>query len=87
MCGFGLYFNLVFTFSVDEEFELVATQVLNKTQAMVDKYRRLLLVEAEVSHSQVFVSNTGLTFLHTCPLRKQQTGFTCSPQIYLSRNV
>lgn len=34
---------------VDEEFELVATQVLNKTQAMVDKYRRLLLVEAERS--------------------------------------
>lgn len=36
-------------FSVDEEFEIVATQVLNRTQAMVNKYRRLLMVEAEVS--------------------------------------
>uniref|UniRef100_A0A7N6BSN2 GLTSCR protein conserved domain-containing protein n=1 Tax=Anabas testudineus TaxID=64144 RepID=A0A7N6BSN2_ANATE len=34
---------------VDEEFEIVATQVLNRTQAMVNKYRRLLMVEAEVS--------------------------------------
>ncbi|XP_076007925.1 BRD4-interacting chromatin-remodeling complex-associated protein-like isoform X2 [Genypterus blacodes] len=32
---------------VDEEFELVATHVLKRTQAMVNKYRRLLLVEAE----------------------------------------
>ncbi|XP_028990062.1 BRD4-interacting chromatin-remodeling complex-associated protein-like isoform X3 [Betta splendens] len=34
---------------VDEEFEIVATQVLNRTQAMVNKYRRLLMVEAERS--------------------------------------
>ncbi|XP_073684480.1 BRD4-interacting chromatin-remodeling complex-associated protein-like [Garra rufa] len=34
---------------VDEEFEAVATQVLNKTEAMVNKYRRLLMVEAERS--------------------------------------
>ncbi|XP_067286421.1 BRD4-interacting chromatin-remodeling complex-associated protein-like isoform X2 [Pseudorasbora parva] len=34
---------------VDEEFEAVATQVLNRTQAMVNKYRRLLMVEAERS--------------------------------------
>ncbi|XP_067343838.1 BRD4-interacting chromatin-remodeling complex-associated protein-like isoform X2 [Channa argus] len=34
---------------VDEEFEIVATQVLKKTQAMVNKYRRLLMVEAERS--------------------------------------
>ncbi|KAM3859831.1 BRD4-interacting chromatin-remodeling complex-associated protein-like [Diretmus argenteus] len=32
---------------VDEEFEFVATQVLKRTQAMVNKYRRLLMVEAE----------------------------------------
>ncbi|KAK7913757.1 hypothetical protein WMY93_013968 [Mugilogobius chulae] len=32
---------------VDEEFELVASQVVNKTEAMVDKYRKLLMVEAE----------------------------------------
>ncbi|XP_070707686.1 BRD4-interacting chromatin-remodeling complex-associated protein-like [Pempheris klunzingeri] len=32
---------------VDEEFEVVATQVLKRTQAMVNKYRRLLMVEAE----------------------------------------
>ncbi|XP_028263817.1 BRD4-interacting chromatin-remodeling complex-associated protein-like [Parambassis ranga] len=34
---------------VDEEFEVVAAQVLVRTQAMVNKYRRLLLVEAERS--------------------------------------
>uniref|UniRef100_A0A8C1YAL3 BRD4 interacting chromatin remodeling complex associated protein like n=1 Tax=Cyprinus carpio TaxID=7962 RepID=A0A8C1YAL3_CYPCA len=34
---------------VDEEFEAVAIQVLNRTQAMVNKYRRLLMVEAEMS--------------------------------------
>lgn len=34
--------------AVDEEFEAVATQVLKRTQTMVNKYRRLLLVEAEV---------------------------------------
>ncbi|XP_046888086.1 BRD4-interacting chromatin-remodeling complex-associated protein-like isoform X2 [Hypomesus transpacificus] len=34
---------------VDEEFESVATQVLKRTQAMVNKYRRLLMVEAERS--------------------------------------
>lgn len=35
-------------FTVDEEFEVVATQVLKRTHAMVNKYRRLLMVEAEV---------------------------------------
>uniref|UniRef100_A0A3P8W3P9 BICRA like chromatin remodeling complex associated protein n=1 Tax=Cynoglossus semilaevis TaxID=244447 RepID=A0A3P8W3P9_CYNSE len=34
---------------VDDVFEAVATQVLKKTEAMVNKYRRLLLVEAERS--------------------------------------
>ncbi|XP_056897959.1 BRD4-interacting chromatin-remodeling complex-associated protein-like [Takifugu flavidus] len=34
---------------VDEEFEDVAAQVLNRTCAMVNKYRRLLMVEAERS--------------------------------------
>lgn len=34
--------------AVDEEFEAVATQVLMRTQSMVNKYRRLLMVEAEV---------------------------------------
>uniref|UniRef100_A0AAY3ZV79 GLTSCR protein conserved domain-containing protein n=1 Tax=Denticeps clupeoides TaxID=299321 RepID=A0AAY3ZV79_9TELE len=34
---------------VDDEFETVATQVLNRTQSMVNKYRRLLMVEAERS--------------------------------------
>ncbi|XP_026034042.1 BRD4-interacting chromatin-remodeling complex-associated protein-like isoform X2 [Astatotilapia calliptera] len=32
---------------VDEEFEAAATQVLMRTQGMVNKYRRLLMVEAE----------------------------------------
>ncbi|XP_068161278.1 BRD4-interacting chromatin-remodeling complex-associated protein-like [Antennarius striatus] len=34
---------------VDEEFEVVASQVLKRTHAMVNKYRRLLMVEAERS--------------------------------------
>ncbi|KAM6897037.1 BRD4-interacting chromatin-remodeling complex-associated protein-like [Xenentodon cancila] len=34
---------------VDEEFEAVASQVLKRTQTMVNKYRRLLMVEAERS--------------------------------------
>ncbi|XP_057681441.1 BRD4-interacting chromatin-remodeling complex-associated protein-like [Corythoichthys intestinalis] len=34
---------------VDEEFESVATHVLMKTQAMINKYRRLLLTESEHS--------------------------------------
>ncbi|XP_037547101.1 BRD4-interacting chromatin-remodeling complex-associated protein-like [Nematolebias whitei] len=34
---------------VDEEFEVVAAQVLMRTEAMVNKYRRLLMVEAERS--------------------------------------
>uniref|UniRef100_A0A3Q0RJ37 BICRA like chromatin remodeling complex associated protein n=1 Tax=Amphilophus citrinellus TaxID=61819 RepID=A0A3Q0RJ37_AMPCI len=38
-------------FSQDEEFEVVATQVLKRTQAMVSKYRRLLMVEAELQRS------------------------------------
>uniref|UniRef100_UPI0037E83A5E BRD4-interacting chromatin-remodeling complex-associated protein-like n=1 Tax=Semicossyphus pulcher TaxID=241346 RepID=UPI0037E83A5E len=32
---------------VDDEFEVVASQVLMRTQSMVNKYRRLLMVEAE----------------------------------------
>lgn len=39
---------LCFEFPVDEEFEAAATQVLMRTQGMVNKYRRLLMVEAEV---------------------------------------
>ncbi|XP_076855610.1 BRD4-interacting chromatin-remodeling complex-associated protein-like isoform X2 [Brachyhypopomus gauderio] len=34
---------------VDDEFQTVATQVLKRTQSMVNKYRRLLMVEAERS--------------------------------------
>uniref|UniRef100_A0A8C3ATG4 BICRA like chromatin remodeling complex associated protein n=2 Tax=Cyclopterus lumpus TaxID=8103 RepID=A0A8C3ATG4_CYCLU len=34
---------------VDDEFEVVATQVLMRTHVMVNKYRRLLMVEAERS--------------------------------------
>uniref|UniRef100_A0A668A2Z5 BICRA like chromatin remodeling complex associated protein n=1 Tax=Myripristis murdjan TaxID=586833 RepID=A0A668A2Z5_9TELE len=46
---------------VDEEFEHVATQVLKRTQAMVNKYRRLLMVEAEVgipSSEMVMIDRT-----------------------------
>ncbi|KAJ8284636.1 hypothetical protein COCON_G00034860 [Conger conger] len=33
--------------NVDEEFEMAATHVLKRTQSMLNKYRRLLLVDAE----------------------------------------
>lgn len=50
--------------AVDEEFEDVAAQVLNRTCAMVNKYRRLLMVEAEVGVSfstRRVLTGTGLT--------------------------
>lgn len=47
--------------AVDEEFEDVATQVLNRTCAMVNKYRRLLMVEAEVG------AQTGLFLFFSTP--------------------
>lgn len=45
---FNISSVLCFEFPVDEEFEAAATQVLMRTQGMVNKYRRLLMVEAEV---------------------------------------
>lgn len=67
LSNYSFVFFLLFT--VDEEFELVATHVLMRTQAMVNKYRRLLMVEAEVgahvskychththTHTRVFMS-------------------------------
>lgn len=56
-------------FTVDEEFEIVATQVLNRTQAMVNKYRRLLMVEAEVS---TFMSKQLLARHVLCCIRAQK---------------
>lgn len=49
--------------AVDEEFEDVATQVLSRTCAMVNKYRRLLMVEAEVGAQTgvASVTSRGLT--------------------------
>lgn len=41
---------------MDEEFEVVATQVLKRTHAMVNKYRRLLMVEAEVGAQEQLVA-------------------------------
>lgn len=39
---------IFFTFPVDNEFESVATQLLKRTQAMLNKYRCLLLEDAMV---------------------------------------
>lgn len=49
--------------AVDEEFEAVATQVLKKTQTMVNKYRRLLLVEAEVRLPAAFTLTRSISVL------------------------
>jgi len=57
---------IIFDLTVDEEFEAVATQVLNRTQAMVNKYRRLLMVEAEVGSEYAFnlnAQNTTYSYL------------------------
>lgn len=57
---------IIFDFTVDDEFEAVATQVLNRTQAMVNKYRRLLMVEAEVGSEHAFnlnAQNTTYSYL------------------------
>lgn len=42
------YFLSLFVFKVDNEFESVATQLLKRTQAMLNKYRCLLLDDAMV---------------------------------------
>lgn len=55
--------------AVDEEFEAVATQVLKRTQTMVNKYRRLLLVEAEV---RLPLAMTLGAHMHSC--RHSYTG-------------
>jgi len=40
---------MFFVFIVDSEFESVATQLLKRTQAMLNKYRCLLIEDAMVS--------------------------------------
>lgn len=41
--------SMFFVFIVDSEFESVATQLLKRTQAMLNKYRCLLIEDAMVS--------------------------------------
>ena len=67
----------VLLFTVDEEFESVATQVLKRTQAMVNKYRRLLMVEAEVrthtlTHTHPHTNTRALLLTEgpTCPVQR-----------------
>lgn len=64
--------------AVDEEFEAVATQVLKRTQSMVNKYRRLLLVEAEV-RPPLAITTLG-AHMHSC--RHSYTG--CLPPLLFS---
>lgn len=55
--------------AVDEEFEAVASQVLMRTQSMVNKYRRLLMVEAEVCLPQCTqCTNPTITIFRIYPL-------------------
>ncbi|TRY94543.1 hypothetical protein DNTS_008444 [Danionella cerebrum] len=60
---------------VDEEFETVASQVLNRTHAMVNKYRRLLMVEAEIFFALTFI-------LLICTIRSDGflEEFCCGPK-------
>lgn len=49
ICTLLLFFSLSLSlFKVDNEFETVATQLLKRTQAMLNKYRCLLLEDAMV---------------------------------------
>lgn len=41
--------NLFLIQTVDDEFEKVSSQLLKRTQAMLDKYRYLLFAESKVS--------------------------------------
>lgn len=59
------YLKVSFVFLVDSEFESVATQLLKRTQAMLNKYRCLLIEDAMVScRIQVhFVYGMGFSLL------------------------
>lgn len=41
--------NLIVSVPVDEEFQSVSSQLLKRTQAMLDKYRLLLFEESKVT--------------------------------------
>ena len=55
---------------MDEEFEVVSTQLLKRTQAMLNKYRLLLLEESRVSPA-------------SCPLQSLPVG--AGSAIYFSQ--
>lgn len=60
---------------MDEEFEVFAAQVLMRAEAMVNKYRRLLMVEAEVGvHEQtcerLYYSNCIILNPFCCSVKK-----------------
>lgn len=75
---------------MDEEFEVVATQVLKRTHAMVNKYRRLLLVEAEVgTHmSKYFHTHVSCYDMHRAnrlPLPSLQRSSPSSEMVMIDR--
>lgn len=57
--------KVYFVFLVDSEFESVATQLLKRTQAMLNKYRCLLIEDAMVRYrTQVhFINGMGFSLL------------------------
>lgn len=78
---------------MDEEFELVATHVLMRTQAMVNKYRRLLMVEAEVgahvskychTHTHMFSCHDWL-WVNGLPLVPLQRSSPSSEMVMIDR--
>lgn len=58
---------------VDEEFETVSTQLLKRTQAMLNKYRLLLLEESRVG-SELLSSLLGSSPLGRCPFPSPALG-------------
>lgn len=74
----------MFLLAVDEEFEVVAAQVLSRTHAMVNKYRRLLMVEAEVStHKRV--SRCDVHRPNGSPLHSLQRSSPSSEMVMIDR--
>lgn len=59
--------------AVDEEFETVSTQLLKRTQAMLNKYRLLLLEESRVG-SELPSSFLGSSPLGRCPFPSPALG-------------
>lgn len=71
---------------MDDEFESMATQVLKRTQVMINKYRRLLMVEAEVStHTHNYFESLKSVVLTGSPFLSLQRSSPSSEMVMIDR--